>query len=289
VTAPLLGSATDTPTIVTAFFDLGRENWAGAVAGQHIAPWMSSVEVPDFFARSNQLYLDRFASLAPLKNPMVIFTEDRFCQFVHDARRAHGLLDQTRIVACKSPFRTSTPLDHAIERTRKAIARPEYGSFVARPYCPEHWNPHYVVMTMFKFTLVNTAIEMGLIDTPSLAWIDFGYCRDQDRFDKTRPWSFACGDKIHIFHIEEPDDRPIFDVVRSGAVYFMACHILSPTARWAEYLPLIEDAFRALLDCGLPDDEQTAMLMAYRRMPSLFCTHAVDPSDWFVIFKQSWT
>ena len=216
MTAPLLGSAADTPTIVTAFFDLGRENWAGAVAGDHIAPWMSSVEVPDFFARSNQLYLDRFANLAALKNPMVVFTEDRFCQFVHDARRAHGLQDHTRIVACKSPFRTSTPLDHAIERTRKAIARPEFGSFVARPYCPEHWNPHYVVMTMFKFTLVNTAIEMGLIDTPSLAWIDFGYCRDDDRFDKTRRWSFPCRDRIHVFHIQEPDDRPIFDVVRSG-------------------------------------------------------------------------
>jgi protein YibB len=281
--------ADSTPTIVTAFFDIGREGWAGAVAGDHIAPWVSNVQVPDFFARSNQLYLDRFANLAALKNPMVIFTEDCFCQFIHDARRAHGLQGQTRIIACRSPFRASTPLDHVIERTRRAIARPEFGNFVARPYCPEHWNPHYVVMTMFKFTIVNTAIEMGLVETPSLAWIDFGYCRDDDRFDKTRSWSFSCGDKIHIFYIQEPDDRPIFDVVRSGAVYFQACHIVSPTARWAEYLPLIEDAFSALLDCGLPDDEQTAMLMAYRRMPSLFCTHPVDPSDWFVIFKQSWT
>jgi protein YibB len=280
--------AAHAPTIVTGFFDLGRESWAGSVAGDHVAPWMANLTVPDFFARSNQLYLDRFANLAPLKNPMVIFTEDRFCPFVREARAAHGLEGQTRIVACKNPFGTSTPLNHVIELTRKAMARPEFGSFVALPHHPERWNPHYVVMTVFKFSIVSTAIEMGLVDTPDLAWIDFGYCRDNDRFDKTQPWTFACGDRINIFHIQEPDDRPIFDVVRSAAVYFMACHIVSPKVLWGQYLSLIDEAFRALLDCGLPDDEQTAMLMAYRRMPSLFRTHAVDPSDWFVIFKRAW-
>jgi protein YibB len=288
MTPPLANTHKNAPTIVTGFFDLGRDNWSGTVAGDHVAPWLSNVQVPDFFARSNQVYLDRFANLAALQNPMVIVTEDRFCQFVHDARAAYGLQDQTRILACKNPFRTSSPLDHAIERTRASIARPEYGNFVARPYCPEHWNPHYVVLTMLKFTIVETVIKMGLVGSTDVAWIDFGYCRDDQRFDRTRPWTFTSNDKIHIFHIPEPDDRPIFDIVRSGTTYFMACHIVSPAARWTEYVALIEDAFRALLDCGIPDDEQTAMLMAYRRSPSLFVTHPVDPADWFVIFSQPW-
>jgi protein YibB len=278
----------DQPTIITGFFDLGRENWKGKVSGSRIAPWVSAVDVPGFFARSSQLYLDRFAYLAAIKNPMVVFTEDRFCQFVHDARAAHGLSDQTTIVACKSPFETSTSLDHAIERTRKAIARPEFGNFVARPYCPEHWNPDYVALTMYKFSIVNSAIQTGLVKTPSVAWIDFGYCRDDQRFDPAQAWSFPCHDRIDIFYIQEPDERPIFDIVRTGTTYFMACHIVCPTSRWAEYVDLIEDAFQSLLDCGLPDDEQTAMLMAYRRMPSLFRIHAVDPSDWFVVFRRMW-
>jgi hypothetical protein len=127
-------STPNVPTIVTGFFDLGRENWASQVGGNHIAPWVSGVDVPELFARSNQLYFNWFAYLAAIKNPMIIFTEEHFCPFVHAARAAHGLQDQTRIVACKSPFRTSTPLDHAIARTRRGIARPEFGVFVARPY-----------------------------------------------------------------------------------------------------------------------------------------------------------
>lgn len=276
------------PTIVTGFFDLGRGDWAGKVSGNHLAPWVSGVDIPAFFARSNQTYLDHFANLAALKNPMVILTEGRFGQFVYDARAAHGLQDQTRIVSCINPFRASTFLDRTIERTRAAIARPEYGSFVARPYCPEHWNPHYVVLTLFKFSMVSTAIKLGLIETPDLAWVDFGFCRDDQRFDRKKSWLFDCKDKIHLFHVQQPDERPIFDIVRTGTTYFMAAHIVSPTHLWAEYHLLIEDSFRSLLECGLPDDEQTAMLMAFRRKPSLFHTHAVDPADWFVLFKSSW-
>jgi hypothetical protein len=142
---------------------------------------------------------------------------------------------------------------------------------------------------MFKFSIVTSAIEMGLVDTTDLAWIDFGYCRDDARFDRTRPWSFDCRDKVHLFYVEAPDDRPIFDIVRSGTTYFQGGHIVGPATRWAEYRELIDDAFRSLLDCGIPDDEQTAMLMAYRRAPHLFQTHAVDPADWFVIFRQTST
>src|SRR5579871_1106415 len=143
-------------------------------------------------------------------------------------------------------------------------------------------------MTMFKFSIVTTAIEMGLVNTTDLAWIDFGYCHDDKRFDRAQPWSFECRGKIHLFYVQEPDDRPIFDVVRAGTTYFQAGHIVGPTASWGAFRGLIQDAFSSLLDCGLPDDEQTAMLMAYRNSPHLFHTHAVDPSDWFVIFKQAW-
>ena len=279
----------DVPTIITGFFDIGREHWGRKVDGTLDAPWLSDIQVPESFARTNQLYLDRFAYLAAIKNPMVIFTEDRFCQFVHGARARHGMDGQTWIVDCTNPFRTSTSLDYAIERTRLAISRPEYGALVARPHCPEHWNPHYVAMMMFKFTIVSSAIRMGLVQTASLAWIDFGYCTDDQRFDKHIPWSFKCSDKVHLFYIREPDNKPIFDIVRSGDVYFMGCHMVSPAARWTQFFGLVENAFDSLLDCGIPDDDQTALLMAYRRMPSLFQVHAIDPSDWFVIFRQRWT
>lgn len=276
------------PTIVTGFYDVGRSRWGAAVEETQYVPWLAEVEVPKAFARSAQVYLDRFAHLAAIKNPMVVFTEPQFTQFVRDARAAHGLLEQTYVIASNNPFSGPSSLDQAIARTRLALGRPEYGAFVARPWCPEHWNAHYVVLTMFKFVLVNSAIRMGLVRTSNLAWIDFGYCRDDKRFDKTKPWSFACGDRIHLFYIREPDERPIFDIVRSGDVYFMGNHIVSPVSRWADFLDLIERAFESLLDCGIPDDEQTALLMACRRRPDLFHTHSVDPADWFVIFQQCW-
>ena len=151
---------------------------------------------------------------------------------------------------------------------------------------PEHWCELYVLLNALKSVFVCTAIKLQLNTNEQVAWIDFGYCRDDQRFDPNLPWRFDCDDRMNLFHIREPDDRPLFDIVRSGDVYFQGCHIVGPAKCWFRLRQLLDEAILSLLACGLVDDDQTALLMAYRRAPNFFQIHAVDPSDWFVIFRK---
>jgi Bacterial protein of unknown function (HtrL_YibB) len=94
---------------------------------------------------------------------------------------------------------------------------------------------------------------------------------------------------MNIFYVREPDDRPIFDIIRSGSQYIQGCHLVGPADAWIRFRELMDEALRSLLACGLVHHDEPRILMAYRRAPELFKIHAVDPSDWFVIFKQTWS
>lgn len=265
-------------SIVTAFFDIGRASWqVGGRASE--------------FSRSNEQYLHWFANLAPLKNSMVIFTEKQFADEVLALRREHGLEAATNIMVIDDLFAPNGPLADQLGSIKRTM-RPELLSFVCNPMVPEYWNADYVVLSLLKTTLVCTAAKLGLNASPQVAWIDFGYCRDARRFDRNSPWRFDCGDRMNLFFIREPDDRPIFDIIRTGDVYFQGCHLVGPEQSWFRLRQLIDESAAALLDCGLVDDDQTTLLMAYRRNPALFRIHPVDPSDWFVIFQKfntAWT
>jgi protein YibB len=253
-------------SIVTAFFDIGRGNWRG-------------------FVRSNEQYLEWFKNLARLKNEMVIFTEQKFVNAILDIRTKNGLGSITTVISCDHLFGPNGQLVETNRLLGRAM-RPELHAFVRDPGCPEYWNADYVLLNLLKTVFVSIATKLGLNANQQIAWIDFGYCRDAQRFDPNIPWQFDCGGRMNIFHIREPDDRPIFDIVRTGDVYFQGCHIVGPAECWHHLSRLVDDAMASLLACGLVDDDQTVLLMAYRRAPDLFKIHAVDPSDWFVLFRN---
>ena len=259
-------------SIVTAFFDIGRTSW-------HVGGRASE------FCRSNEQYLRWFGNLAPLQNSMVIFTEEQFVDQVLAVRREHGLESATRVVVANDLFASNGPLAAQLGSIKRMM-RPELHSLVGDPRAPEYQSAEYVVLCLLKTVFVCTAAKLGLTSSPQIAWIDFGYCRDDERFDRSKPWRFDCGGRMNMFYLREPDDRPIFDIVKTGDVYFQGCHLVGPEKSWLRLRELVDAAVDSLLTCGLVDDDQTALLMAYRREPGLFRIHHVDPSDWFVIFRK---
>src|SRR6476661_7858717 len=96
-------------TIVTAFFDIGRGDWLGDVKGLPV----------EVFRRSNDLYMQWFRNLAPIKNDMVIFTESQFAESVLKARREHGLESITTVLIYENLFGSGGYLHHQ----RESIAR----------------------------------------------------------------------------------------------------------------------------------------------------------------------
>ena len=263
-------------SIVSAFFDIGRGSWPENVNG---------LAVPQWLVRSTDTYFAWFDNLARLKNQIVVFTEKKFAAPILEIRKRHGLEAMTSIMVCDDLFGPDGRLAQLGTRFQ-ARMRPELHAFVLNPGCPEYWNADYVMINALKSVFICEAIKLGLNAHQQVAWIDFGYCRDDRRFDCSTPWRFDCGDRMNLFYIREPDDRPIFDIVRTGDVYFQGCHFVGPARSWFCFKELMDEAMASLLACGLVDDDQTTILMAYRRAPELFRIHAVDPSDWFVVLRD---
>ena len=77
-------------------------------------------------------------------------------------------------------------------------------------------------------------------------------------------------DKIHTFCIDYPDDRPIWEVVRSMKTYFDGSSFIVPANLCNKLLVMWRNANLSLATCGFSDDDQTVMLMAYRMNSHLF-------------------
>lgn len=74
--------------IVTAFFDIGREDWA------------KRPNTPAWLARSTEDYFACFERMCRLENEIVVFTQSRFAERIAAARGKLGFSNETRIV-CK--------------------------------------------------------------------------------------------------------------------------------------------------------------------------------------------
>jgi protein YibB len=264
--------ADDDITIVTAFFDIGREQWR------------ESESKDSRYRRTVDDYFAMFARLAKLKNQMVVFTEPHLAARALELRRANGLEDRTAIVAISNLFESDlvAPVKAAVERRMTDL----FLHWVVKPESPEYRESRYVLVNALKSAFVCTALDLGLVDAPQVAWIDFGYCRDDQRFDPSEPWRFDAGGKINLFHIVALDDTPITRVVRYGTVYFQGCHIVGPAQAWPAFAAEMSFNLAALLACDLVDDDQTLLLMAWRKSPERYRIHAIDSKDWFVVFRR---
>ena len=261
-----LGAPTDAPTIVTAFFDTGRETWQTPGAA------------PSRYRRGTDFYLGAFNRLARLPNPMVIFTEPRFAATVLAARESAGLAAITRVFTLESLFDAppATTLLAAVAARQTA----QFRRFVWAPDLPEYNEPRYVAINALKSAFVLTAMHFGAVATADVAWLDFGYCRSDDQFDAAVPWRFDTMGCMNLFQVLVLDDTTILDVVRSGQVWFHGALAVGPTIAWPDYADALDAAFRALLACDLVDDDQTLVLMAWRAKPTDYRLNPVPHGQW---------
>lgn len=259
----------DNVTIVTAFVDLGRENWTGMKNNQMI---------PSYIKRDKNTYFERFERLAKLKNPLVVFAKSE------DFERLQAIRQDLILVAIDTVFE-----DHAylVNKIQEVQQDPNFIKFVNNPAAPECWSPEYVAINLMKSFFVSYAIEKNLTDAATWAWIDFGYVRDDTHCPSGMEWKFNTQNKINLFCINPyTHTKPIFQIVKEGEVYMQGCHIVAPRNQWQTLKDLVVKNLSVLFSVGLVDDDQTLLLMAYRSAPELFNLNAVKPDDWFVIFRD---
>jgi len=269
-------SEPDAITVVTAFFDIGRASWS-----------QKFTDTSKKFERSVDKYFENFGRLAFLKNEMVIFISPELAARALKLRQDAGLADRTIIFTIDNIFECP-----GVRELRAAISHQmtrQFRDFVWRPFVPEVNEPDYVIVNALKPAFACTAIDKGVVRAHQLAWIDFGYTHSDNLFDPEIEWRYSCGNKINLFNIYKLDELPIYNVVRGGEVYFAGCHIVGPTIAWPKFNHQMSDALVSLLDCNMVDDDQTLMLMAWRRNPESFILRRYPTETelgWRYVFKR---
>lgn len=257
-------------SIVTAFFDIGRGDWT------------PDKGLPHYLHRTNDTYLERFAHLAKLDNEIIVFTSEELAPLVHTLR--YGKETTINVIDFKNSF---TDLRNAITKTQE---NPDFQKHInpSQVKNPEYWNADYVLVNLMKASFVRRAIEMNQINNEMVAWLDFGYCRDETTLNGVKQWQYPFDqDKIHFFNIKDyKEGTYISDIIFNNDVHITGPCIVASNEKWGILEQLVQNNTKELLKNNLIDDDQTLLLMSYLTAPELFELHPVSPSDWFVAFKE---
>lgn len=265
-------------TIVTAWFDLGRDKWEGI---------KNDKMIPSFIKRSSQEYVEYFTNLCDIKNPIILYTEPKLVsQFIELGKQKNANLTVI-------PYDFFNNFVDLRTKIIKIMNKKEFVDLIHDPSLPEYWNCDYVLVNYLKTMFLKKSYTDNVISENSVAaWIDFGYARDKNRFPKKDfIWDYKDfnDDKIHLFQIKDIDSSTnIIDTLKYNIVYFQGCHIVSNKYGWDKFQKMMELSLYELLNNNLVDDDQTLMLMSYLKFPSFFTAHKLNPEKdgWFVIFKE---
>lgn len=242
-------------TIVTAFFNLNRENW-------------------DKFERSEKQYFGYFTQWARLKNNIIVYVEsEKMKKKVFSFRKSLGLENNT-IINLVSDYKSIDPelYGSIVTATKNKVQQ----NFRMMKKNPEVWNADYNYVMLLKMWCVQDAVAKKQA-TGMVAWIDFGYNHGGEVIDKKSDfnflWSYDFPEKINLFLVRELDNRPIFDIIRTMDTYIVGTVIVGKAELWNTFWIMMRDSMIALNESGLTDDDQNIILMCYRKNPDIFSLH----------------
>jgi len=240
-------------TIVSAYFDLGREKW------KH-------------FARPLNEYVENFKKNMTIDENMVLFIEPNMVDFVTEHRK--GLEHKTKIII--------TNLDYLPKyQIRKRIAAiqesPEFKNGLAFPSAPELWHPDYVIISWSKIDLVSRAIEDNYFDSTYFAWMDFG----MPDFGQVKSFPKVFHEKIRVLCRRKPQPTDLNRVAmcKSHTNRFASGFITGSVNYWRSFITLAENEMDLCLDLGVVDCDQTMYSNVYLQYPALFELYYGDWTD----------
>lgn len=244
-------------TLVTAFFPIGRAQW-------------------DTSSRSDDRYFAYFRRWAGIKNDLIVFCPTSYAQRIKKIRIRQGG-GKTRLV-------TIDRFDDLIPGCWAAFKQiiSSYEGYSIFPNLPETKQADYDYVMALKSWCIKEA--GSLASDSQLAWIDFGfdhggtYYKDAKAKLLSQEWRYKSTKNVTLFAIHPLDETPIFDVVRRTDTYIQGDSFIVRTNYAQTFYVQIQQEYSHLIACGLPDDDQTTLLMLAKDHPEV-C--AVLPSRWF--------
>lgn len=252
-------------TIISAFFDIGRNNYGTD------------------FKRSNNKYVDYFKFWARIKNKVIIYTDKEYEEIILDIRDSFGLKDRTKVIVIDDIYKL---VPEVYNKMCEIENSQDFKDFRYVKNNPESRAKYNYIMFLKTWCMYD-ANKKGLIDTEMSVWLDFGFNHggevyaDEKDFDFL--WKYPFEDKVYLFTIKLDENKPIFKIVQNGEVYASGTPYFVSTNLIEKFYKLMYDATISMLDMGLMDDDQTILLMAYRKNKEIFI---YEQNDWFLSLKR---
>lgn len=255
-------------SIVTAFYDIGRGDWSTSTE-------KNGGPLPHYLQRSVDKYIDHFTRMCEIDTEIIVYTSPDI------APRLAAISPNVKVVEYDY-FNIHQELRDKIEAIQTS---PEFVKKI-NPYQvrnPEYWSKDYVGVTSLKAFYVSDAFERGLITNEFAAWVDFGYCRDDEHIPLTKKWEYDFTPGLmHYFNFRDPDLRQkkaqLSMAVQNNLVFIIGGVFVGQRAEWQTLSAEMKEALDYLMSIGLVDDDQGLLLMAYFRNPEMFELHKMDPN-----------
>ena len=250
-------------SIVTAFFDIGRGDWSTNVQ-------KNGGPLPHYLQRSVDKYIDHFTRMCEIDTEIIVYTSPDI------APRLSTISSNVKVVEYDY-FNIHKDLRDRIESIQTS------SNFVKKinPYQvrnPEYWSKDYVGVTSLKAFYVSNAFDRGLITNEFAAWVDFGYCRDDDHIPTNKTWEYDFTPGLmHYFNYRDPDITQIKEqvtmAVQNNVVFIIGGVFVAQKEQWKVLSVDMKKSLEHLMDNGLVDDDQGLLLMSYFKNPEMYELH----------------
>ncbi len=273
--------------IVTAYFDIGRGSWTQENGyAKHLL-------------RTNETYLNYFKNLAKLDNEMVVYTSQEFVDTVYKIRQNKP----TTVIAVDldKEFKSTLEKISSIQQNQAFIDKiPE-----KQRENPEYWSPYYILVTNLKSYFVTQAINKKLINCKQIAWVDFGYCREDDTLKNITHWRYNFNsESVNLFALSRPYlfakvKNPRFPFSKKQALNFIFNNrtaviggvIVAHQEVWSKFHTMVSEVQTELMNKLIIDDDQGVYIYAFAQNQDFFKLHYLgrNPNgkkyNWFGVMQ----
>lgn len=249
-------------TIVTAFLDIGRENF-------------------ESIPRSNEKYLQNFKYWARIKNNIIVYTNSDISKDIMQIREEFGLADRTTIIELEDISKIEPEI---LNRMQEVENSQDFMDYRYTEKTTENKAIYNYIM-LLKSYFVADAVKKNLTNE-FIAWVDFGYSHGGKNYKSSEEfdflWEYDFEDKIYVFSVNEDKNIPIFKIIQSMEVTISGGLMIVPRSKAEEFWELIKKQIEVLLKLGFMDDDQLLLLMAYREKKEIF---KLTKERWFEAIK----
>ena len=252
-------------TIVTALFDLNRENWP-------------------YFQRDFNTYLKNSLPLLSMDLNIIAFVEEKSRRFVEDQRK--GKENKTYIYSMDF---TDLELYNTLDEIKAIMGSKEFKNNHELIKHPEGFSPEYNILMNSKFFLMHKAAQMNIFNTSFFYWMDMGYGHGVDIFPKGRRWApmnlmSNSDDKVTYIMVQWLwQIGSLLDVYKHNVNGLLCGGFFGGSSKAIhELYRTHKSVFRTCLNHGVVDDDQTIIIGCVHKNINLF---NLVPGDWFDVFK----